>query len=237
MLEVCVDTVQAAVIAESAGADRIELCSALDLGGVTPSGPLVSAVRRSIQLPLIVLIRARAGDFLFSDLECELMIQEAVQAIELGADGIAIGALFGTMDLNLAFLQAVANALPKSQLVMHRAFDQIREPLLGMEQLIEMGFTRILSSGGPALAIEGIPCLRGLIESSKRRIEILPAGGVMPSNAKEILTRSGATQLHGSFRVTGMSQSHSRMPCKSAIEQTKWILVTHAPPAVASRCR
>ena len=77
MLEVCVDTIQAAVIAEKAGADRIELCSALDLGGVTPSGPLVSAVRRAIQLPLIVLVRARAGDFLFSELECELMMEEA----------------------------------------------------------------------------------------------------------------------------------------------------------------
>ncbi len=226
MLEVCVDTLQAAVIAENAGADRIELCSALDLGGVTPSGPLVSTVRRSIQLPLIVLIRARAGDFLFSDLECELMIQEAIQAIELGADGIAIGALVRTMDLHLHFLQSVANALPNSQLVMHRAFDQIREPLLGMEQLVELGFTRILTSGGPALAIDGISCLRGLIEMSKRRIEILPAGGVVPTNALEILKMSGANQLHGSFRVTGTSHSHSRMPCKSAIEQTKWILAT-----------
>lgn len=221
MLEVCVDTVQAAVIAEGAGADRIELCSALDLGGVTPSGPLVSAVRRSTRLPLIVLIRARAGDFLFSKLECELMIQEAKQAVELGADGIAVGSLVGTMDLHFQFLQSVANALPKSQLVMHRAFDQIREPLLGMEGLIELGFTRILTSGGPTMAIDGLPCLHGLIELSNGRIEILPAGGITPSNALEILTGSGATQLHGSFRVS------SRMPCKMAIEQTKWILSTN----------
>ena len=113
MLEVCVDTIQAAIIAEKGGANRIELCAALDLGGVTPSGPLISAVRRSTQLPLIVLVRSRAGDFFFDDLDRDLMVEEAKQAIELGADGIAVGGLVATMDLDLTFLRTIVNALPK----------------------------------------------------------------------------------------------------------------------------
>ena len=227
MLEVCVDTIQAAVIAEEAGADRIELCSALDLGGVTPSGLLVTAVRRSIQLPLIVLIRSRAGDFLYDERECEGMIQEARLAIILGADGIAIGGLVETMDLHLKFLRNITEALPNSQLVMHRAFDQVREPLAGLETLVELGFKRILTSGGPDLAIDGVSCLRRLNDLANGRIEILPAGGVAPSNALEILTKSRATQLHGSFRVPTRGSSNSRMPCKTAIEQTKLILESY----------
>ena len=226
MLEVCVDTVQAAVIAEEAGADRVELCLALHLGGVTPSGPLVTAVRRSIQLPLVVLIRSRAGNFLYDERECELMIQEAKQAIELGADGIAIGGLVETMDLHLTFLRSITKALPKSQLVMHRAFDRVRDPHDGLESLIELGFKRILTSGGPDMAIDGVACLRRLIELANGRIEILPAGGVAPSNALEILTTCRATQLHGSFRAPTHGSSTSMLPCKTAIEQTKSILAS-----------
>ena len=223
MLEVCVDTIQAAILAEKAGADRIELCSALDLGGVTPSGPLMTGVRSAINVPLIVLIRSRAGDFLYEELECELMVQEAKQAIELGADGIATGGLTDSRQLNISFLRSVVNALPKCQLVMHRAFDHVREPLIALEELVHVGFTRILTSGGPAMAIDGLQNLRRLSEWSQRRIEILPAGGVTASNAEEILAKSDARQLHGSFRMSHEKAS-VRLPDGAAIEQTKAIL-------------
>ncbi len=217
MLEVCVDTIQAAMLAEDAGADRIELCSALELGGVTPSSPLISAVRRLIQLPLIVLIRSRAGDFFFDSIDCELMLHEAKQAITLGADGIAIGGLISTQELDLNFLRSVANALPNRQLVMHRAFDQVKKPAIALEQLIELGFTRILTSGGPNLAIDGLSTLRHLFDQSQGRIEILPAGGVSAANALQVLTETGTNQLHGSFRKASL-------PDPIAIKQTKAIL-------------
>ena len=223
MLEVCVDTIQAAILAEKAGADRIELCSALELGGVTPSGPHITGVRNAINVPLIVLIRSRAGDFLYQDLECERMLQEAKQAIELGADGIAIGGLMASRQLNIPFLRSVVNALPKCQLVMHRAFDLVREPAIALEKLVNLGFTRILTSGGPAMAIDGLPNLRNLSEWSRSRIEILPAGGVTAANAEEILAKSAARQLHGSFRMSHENAS-VRYPDGAAIEQTKAIL-------------
>ena len=224
MLEVCVDTIQAAILAEKAGADRIELCSALDLGGATPSGPLVSAVRRVIQVPLIVLIRSRTGDFLYEELECELMIQEAIQAIEYGADGIAIGGLIASRELNIPFLLAIVNALPKCQLVMHRAFDQISDPATALGKLIDLGFTRILTSGGREMAIDGLQNLCRLSEWARGRIEILPGGGVAPANAEIILAKSRSCQLHGSFRTPANGKGTVRLPDPVAISQTKAIL-------------
>lgn len=231
MLEVCVDTIQAALLAEKSGANRIELCSALDLGGVTPSGPLISAVRRLTKLPLIVLVRSRAGDFFYEGIDCDLMVEEAKQAIELGADGIAVGGLVASMDLDLTFLRSVVKALPKCQLVMHRAFDQVREPLIALESLVELGFSRILTSGGPDMAIDGVDELHRLCECAQGRIEILPAGGVDPSNALEILTKSGADQLHGSFRETrngksGGVKASEMLPKLTSIRQSQAILTS-----------
>ena len=229
MLEVCVDTIHGAIAAEKAGADRIELCSALELGGVTPSNSLVSAVRVAIQLPLIVLIRARAGDFFFDEQERDLMIAEAKQAIERGADGVAIGGLTGSRELDIPLLRSAKVALPKSQLVMHRAFDHVREPLRALEELVEIGFTRILTSGGANSALEGVLSLKLLNESARNRIEILPAGGVNDGNAKQILTACctrGFGQLHGSFRRSLLPRDGYAFPEQASISRTKATLST-----------
>jgi len=228
MLEVCVDTIQGAILAEKAGADRIELCSALELGGITPSNSLVSAVRRAIQLPLIVLIRARAGDFIFDAHERDLMIAESKHSIELGADGVAIGGLMNTGDLDLKLLRSAAAALPKCQLVMHRAFDHVREPSQALEELVAMGFTRILTSGGPDSARDGVLTLKLLAETALNRIEILPAGGVSSENATEILTACrarGHGQLHGSFRQSLLPRIGYALPVPGEITRTKSILI------------
>ncbi|MCY2983174.1 MAG: copper homeostasis protein CutC [Planctomycetota bacterium] len=227
MLEVCVDTVQGAIGAEKAGADRIELCSALELGGVTPSNSLVSAVRAAIQLPFIVLIRSRAGDFFFDAQERDLMIVEAMQAIELGAEGVAIGGLTRSRELDLPLLRSARAALPKSQLVMHRAFDHVRDPLRALEELIAIGFTRILTSGGPNSALEGVMALKLLNESARNRIEILPAGGVNDDNAEQILTTCctrGFGQLHGSFRQSLLPRNGYAFPDPASILRTKAVL-------------
>ena len=229
MLEVCVDTIQAAKLAEIAGADRIELCSALDLGGVTPSGAFIRAVRQSTKLPLIVLIRCRAGDFEFDDMECELMCEEATQAIELGANGIAIGGLTATQELHIPFLKSIAERRSDCQLVIHRAFDSVRNPESALEQLIDMGFTRILTSGGPDKAIDGLAELRKLVDQAKGRIEILPAGGISDANAEKIIELTGVTQLHGSFRKSAELGSERKIPDSVSIAKAKAVLnrLTH----------
>ena len=224
MLEVCVDTIQAARVAASAGADRIELCSHLDVGGVTPPWPIVYDVRREIDLPLIVLIRSRAGGFVYSNDECEQMLQHAETAIKLGADGVAVGGLTHSLELHLEFLRSVSTALPKSQIVMHRAFDFVPDPFVALEHLVELSYTRILTSGGGEMAIDGTNTLCRLGEQAQGRIEILPAGGIAPSNALTILKESGARQLHGSFRIASSGKSQSSLPNLQAIKQTKAIL-------------
>ena len=229
MLEVCVDTIHGAIVAEKAGADRIELCTALELGGVTPSNSLVYAVRAAVQLPLIVLIRARAGDFFFDERDRDLMIAEAKQATELGADGIAIGGLTSSRDLDLPLLRSASAALPTSQLVMHRAFDYVLEPLRALEELIAIGFTRILTSGGANSALDGVLALKLLNESARNRIEILPAGGVNDDNAKTILTTCctrGRGQLHGSFRQSLLQRDGYAFPDQASISRTKTVLST-----------
>lgn len=222
MLEVCVDTIQAAILAEESGAERIELCSALELGGVTPSGPLISAIRRTLRVPLIVLIRVRAGDFVFDPVDCEVMLEQAQQAIALGANGIAIGGLTGSRTLHLDFLSSVARALPACERVMHRAFDQVAEPAVALETLVQLGFTRILTSGGSDRATEGTAKLRELHSQARGRIEILPAGGISPANALQILKESGTNQLHASFR-------NGPVPFRTAIAQTRSILRARFP--------
>jgi copper homeostasis protein len=224
MLEVCVDSVQAAIIAEQAGADRIELCSVLDVGGVTPTAPLIAAVRRSIRVPLIVLNRARAGNFIFDQHDRDVMTKEARQAIELGADGVAVGGLVESRDLDLQLLESLVQQLSTCQLVMHRAFDQTRDPFSAMEQLIQLGFTRILTGGGCEKAIDGKEQLAALTQRAQGRIEILPAGGIGPSNAREILMTTAGTQLHGSFRTEHRVNDGVRLPDEDAIRKTKAIM-------------
>lgn len=151
-------------------------------------------------------------------------------AIELGADGVAIGGLTPSLGLDLPFLSSVANALPKCQLVMHRAFDSVCDREVALEHLVALGFTRILTSGGGELAIEGVAELRRLSRQALGRIEILPAGGIATSNAVAILNETGANQLHGSFRNVLTGNIKTALPDVKSIQQTKAILadVIHA---------
>jgi len=224
MLEVCVDTVQAAKIAVLAGAQRIELCERLSVGGVTPSASLINEVRKAVEVPLIVLIRSRAGNFEFADDEIEQMIYESQHAIQLGADGIAIGGLLPGGFLDTRFMNLIASSQPKCELVMHRAFDGVRDPIQSIEDLIAIGFRRILTSGGPLRAIEGVNNLKKWNECACRRIEILPAGGVLASNALEILTGSQCRQLHGSFRMATDGSQNDMLPDSIGVRATRQIL-------------
>jgi copper homeostasis protein len=203
-LEVCVDTVEGARIAWEAGADRVELSAVLQVGGVTPSRALIQATRRAIPIPLVVLIRSRPGDFEYQPDEYRLMFEEAKQAIDEGADGIVVGGLEDKA-LYRPFLEALADLRQQQfnaawELVVHRAFDVVNDPVSELEYLCEVGFDRILTSSGPLHAIDGLVGLQRLQDKASGRIEILPAGGVDSNNALTILEATRCTQLHGSFK-------------------------------------
>ena len=199
-LEVCTENVAGVLAVEAAGAHRIELCSALAEGGVTPSLGLFRQARARSRLPLHVLIRPRAGDFCYSDLELAVMLDDLALFKEAGADGLVFGALTrdGALELTrLEPLMATAEGLP---VTFHRAFDMCREPLEALEQLAALGVARLLTSGQQVDALAGAPLIRALVEQAAGRLVVMAGGGVRPANAAQIVRESGVSELHLSAR-------------------------------------
>jgi len=194
--EVCcgsLDDVRAAVLGN---ADRVELCSALEVGGVTPSaGMIEQAVAMGI--PVQVLIRLRSGNFVYSAEEVEAMCADIQIAKQLGAHGVVIGALTPKGDIDINACRRMMESAQGLSVTFHRAFDECRDPFIALEQIISMGCDRILTSGQAPTAYEGISTLRSLVESAKSRIVILAGSGVTPDNVQQIIKETGVTEVHG----------------------------------------
>lgn len=207
VVEICVDSVESATTAEAAGAGRIELCSALSEGGITPSAGLIEAVRNNISIDLNVLIRPRGGDFLYSDSEFGVMRRDIESAGEAGADGIVTGILNrdGTVDVERTAL-LVEYAAPM-KVTFHRSIDLCRDPHKAMEDIIAAGAARILTSGQARTAIEGAQVIRSLISSAGQRIIIMPGGGIDEYNVALLASTTGAMEYH----LTGRKLSESMM--------------------------
>jgi len=206
-VEICTDSVESATIAEAAGAGRIELCSALSEGGVTPSAGLIEAVRRDINIRMHVLIRPRSGDFLYNDTEFSVMRRDIDMAGEHGADGIVTGILRsdGTVDVERTAL--LAEYAAPMNLTFHRAFDLCRDPVKGLEDVIATGASRLLTSGQSKNAIEGAPLIKSLIAGAAGRIIIMPGGGIDEYNIALLATGTGAMEYH----LSGRRQRESLM--------------------------
>lgn len=206
-MEICADSVESATIAEAAGAGRLELCSALAEGGVTPSAGLIESVRRETNIRLHVLIRPRSGDFMYNDSEFSVMRRDIDTAGERGADGIVTGILRsdGTIDVERTALLA-EYAAPMA-LTFHRAFDLCRDPKKGLEDVIATGATRVLTSGQARNAIEGASLIRSMISDAAGRIIIMPGGGIDEYNIAMLATGTGATEYH----LSGRKQRESMM--------------------------
>jgi len=206
-LEICVDSVESAIIAESAGAGRLELCSALSEGGVTPSAGLIESVRRNTNIRMHILIRPRSGDFLYSDSEFSVMRRDIDTAGECGADGIVTGMLIreGTVDIERTSL-LVEYAQPMS-VTFHRAFDMTRDPVKALEDVIAAGASRILTSGQARTAIEGAGIIKSLVTTAGDRIQIMPGGGINEYNIALLATSTEAREYH----LSGRQNTESRM--------------------------
>lgn len=187
--------------AERGGADRIELCSAISAGGLTPSVGLMRLARERCRLPLMVMIRPRAGGFCYTEGEFETMLQDVSEAVRLDCQGVVMGVLRpdGTVDEERC--SRLVSAAGGKQKVFHRAFDVVPDPLEALEQLIELGFNRVLTSGQAASAIEGADLIRQLVEQADGRIEVMPGGGIRATNAHVVAERTSASAIHlGPFR-------------------------------------
>ncbi|MCG3130256.1 MAG: Copper homeostasis protein CutC [Phycisphaerae bacterium] len=210
ILEIAVQSAKDAVAAATAGADRVELSADLDCGGVTPLNETVRETRAGLDVPLLVLLRPRPGDFVYSSAELDRMIRDLQTATECGADGLVFGALTRRRRLDVKALAACVEACGSRLPVLHRAFDEAADPFEALETAIGLGFRRILTSGRRVCAAEpeALALLRDLIERAAGRIEILPGGGVRPHNVRAVLAGSGCDQVHSACRV-GISGSAS----------------------------
>jgi copper homeostasis protein len=205
-VEICLDSLASAFAADRGGADRIELCDQLPVGGVTPSYALVRQIRSAVKCKLHVLIRPRAGDFIYSADDIATMESEIDDAKTNGADGVALGVLDRSKNIDIdATGDLVSRARPMS-VTFHRAFDHAPNPLKALEAVIAAGCDRVLTSGGAkpdgseyARAIDGAAALRALVQAAGRRIIILAGGGIRSGNARTLIEFAGITEIHSSL--------------------------------------
>ncbi len=193
-LEIVAQSPDDALAAERAGADRLELVSALSLGGLTPSIGMVEETLSSCKLPMVAMLRPRSGGFAYSEVDVAAMARDGRRFLAAGARGLVFGVLTpdGALDLK-------ANArLVKlgGEAVFHRAFDLLRDPSEGLERLIDLGFRRVLTSGGVGSTMENLDALANLVERAEGRIEVLVGGGIRPSNVRTVVSRTGVSQVH-----------------------------------------
>lgn len=212
ILEICAGSVESAIAARDGGAQRIELCAALEVGGVTPSAGLIEQARKVEGIKLNVLIRPRGGDFLYDSHEAACMEQDIYTCKQLGVDGVVIGALTADGDIDTVLCRRLITTANGMSVTFHRAFDMCRNPKEALEELIALGCDRVLTSGQAATAEAGIPLLKELVEQAAGRISIMPGCGVNSINAAKIVQSTGAGEIHASARKnvgSGMKFRHS----------------------------
>lgn len=195
-LEICAANLDSAMAAQKAGAHRIELCSALAAGGLTPSPGLLRETLHRVSIPVHVLIRPREGHFVYSEAETDLMCADVAFCKEQGAAGVVVGALLPGGDLDLRALERLKIAAGHLTLTFHRAIDVCPHPLEALEALIAFGFARVLSSGGAPTAWAGRTRLREMVSASRGRIAVMPGGGITPGNIGALALETGATTFH-----------------------------------------
>lgn len=212
-IEICANSVESAVKAQQGGAYRVELCAGIPEGGTTPSFGEIRMARQLLQqTKLHIIIRPRGGDFLYSPLEQEIMLHDIKVARQLGADGVVFGCLTADGKVDVEAMAKLMNAVGDMSVTFHRAFDMCRNPQEALEQIIELGCHRILTSGQEATAEKGIPLLKELVELADERIIIMPGCGVNPKNIRKIAEETGACEFHFSGRTTCESDMLYRNP-------------------------
>lgn len=199
-IEICVDSAAGAFAAQRGGADRVELCDNLIEGGTTPSAGSIKVARRGLKIGLQVIIRPRGGDFLYDEHETEVMREDVRMAKNLGADGVVIGCLTAEGEIDKMRTQELIQLARPLNVTFHRAFDMCRDPQKGLEQLIDLGIDRVLTSGQEASCLEGIELIGALQKQAAGRIIVMPGGGITPRNLQRILQSTGVSEVHLSAR-------------------------------------
>jgi copper homeostasis protein len=210
ILEICADSVESALAAEAGGAHRIELCSNLLEGGVTPSSGLISTVRDRTSVGLYVMIRPRGGDFCYSGDEFEAMEQDVLTAKQLGVDGTVFGILNEDGQIDVQRTRHLVDLARPLKVTFHRAFDMSTDLRKALEDVIVAGVDRVLTSGGEQTAEDGIATLSKLINAANDRVAIMVGGGITKTNVRNIIARTAAREIHASVRIPVASPMRHR---------------------------
>lgn len=208
IIEICANSAQSCAEAEAGGARRVELCAGIPEGGTTPSyGEIRTAQRLASTIDINVIIRPRGGDFLYTPAEIDAMMMDIELCRQLKVHGVVFGCLTKEGDVDVALMRRLKDAAGELSVTCHRAFDVCRDPFVALEQLIDLGCDRILTSGQQPDAVRGIPLIRELVRRADGRIIIMPGCGVRENNIAQIEAETGAKEFHTSAR----SIVHSRM--------------------------
>jgi len=200
--EACVENLNEAIKAELLGADRIELCANLNVGGTTPSFELIQEVKSKLTIPIRVMIRPRGGDFCYSDSEIESMLSQIEYCKRLKVDAVVFGISNSDKTLNIASIKKLAQKAYPLKIIIHKAIDETPDILQACKDLISTEqITTILTSGGKETAEEGLPILKSLIDLSGDKIEIMPAGKITNTNIKKLHDYLNAKAYHGKLIV------------------------------------
>ena len=211
VLEICVDSVESSAAAESGGAQRVELCSALIEGGLTPSLGLIRAVRSRINIGVHVIIRPRAGDFIYSQDDLAVMREDVALAAQCGVDGVVLGFLTAEGDVDVEQTREMVKLARPMEVTFHRAIDMARNIESALEDIIRTGADRVLTSGGEPSAMLGRCRIRELVRASDGRIQVMAAGGVRAENVREIARATGVLQFHAALRQAMPSPVKNQM--------------------------
>jgi copper homeostasis protein len=200
LLEVAANSVASAIAAQEGGAGRVELCTALELGGLTPSYAQIALARAQLRIPLYVLIRPRAGDFLYDEREFATMLRDIEACVALGCDGVVIGMLDGDGNVDRRHCAELVSTARGLGVTFHRAIDVSRDPLQALEDAITLGCERVLSSGAQPSAPQGADLLREMVLRAEGRIAVMPGAGIDAGNIAVLREQTGAQEFHASAK-------------------------------------
>lgn len=200
LVEVCVDSVASALAAQRGGAARVELCSGMMEGGVTPSVGLIEAVRAAVSISVHVMIRPRGGDFFYDSDELAVMRHDTAVAKECGANGVVFGILDLDGNIDLAHTRAMAELARPMEVTFHRAFDMAADLPRALEDVCATGATRLLTSGGRQTSIEGRDQIGKVVQQAGGRILVMPGSGIKPENVCGLVEHTGAREIHVGLR-------------------------------------